>query len=61
MQRFFCLEYQFKPINIEIELRIYQSDEVRVYEADPDDIFHVMDRIITFDKRIDAIKQEALG
>jgi len=57
----FCLEYKFKPIDIEIELRIYQSDEVRIYEAAPDDIFHVMDRIITFDKRIEAIKQEALG
>ena len=57
---FFCLEYMFKPNEIEIELRIYQNDEVRVYDADPDVIFHIMDRIITFDKRIEAIKADAL-
>lgn len=57
----FCLEYNFKPMEIEIELRIYQSDEARIYEGDPDTIMHVMDRIVTFDKRINAIRQEALG
>jgi hypothetical protein len=56
----FCLEYKFKPFNIDIELRIYQNDEVRVYEADPDVIFHIIDKIITFDKRINAIREEAL-
>jgi len=55
----FCLEYRFKPFDIEIELRIYQNDEVRVYEADPDVIAHIMDRIISFDKRIAAIRLEA--
>ena len=58
---FFCLEYQMKPFDIEIELRIYQNDEVRIYEADPDVIFHIMDKIITFDKRINAIRMEALS
>jgi hypothetical protein len=57
----FCLEYRFKPMDIEIELRIYQNDEARIYDADPDDITHVMDRIVTFDRRITAIRQEALG
>jgi hypothetical protein len=56
---FFCLEYGFKPFDIQIELRIYQNDEVQIYEADPDVIFHLMDRIITFDKRIIAIRMEA--
>jgi hypothetical protein len=55
----FCLEYDFKPNTIEIELRIYQNDEVRIYDADPDAIFHIMDRIIMFDKRIETIKAEA--
>lgn len=54
----FCLEYQIKPFEIEIELRIYQNDEVRIYEADPDLIFHIMDKIITFDRRINSIRQE---
>lgn len=57
----FCLEYGFKPHMIETELRIYQNDEVRVYEADPDIITHIMDRIVTFDKRIKAIRLEAMS
>lgn len=56
----FCLEYRMKPFEIEIELRIYQNDEVRVYEADPDVITHIMDRVVTFDKRINEIRREAL-
>lgn len=57
----FALEYRFKPFDIETELRIYQLDEVQVYEADPDVIFHLMDKIVTFDKRIKAIRAEAEG
>lgn len=56
----FCLEYGFKPFAIEIELRIYQNDEVRIFEPDPDDIFHIIDKIVTFDKRINAMRLEAL-
>lgn len=54
----FCLEYHFRPFDIDMELRIYQNDEVRVLEPDPDDIFHVMDKIVTFDKLIDKIRAE---
>lgn len=54
----FCLEYRFKPFEIKIELRIYQNDEVRIYEGDPDVIFHIMDKIITFDKRLNALRLE---
>ena len=54
----FCLEYGFKPFEIEIELRIYQNDEVRIYEADPDLITHIMDKIVTFDKRINELRAE---
>lgn len=57
----FCLEYKVDPLLIEIELRIYQSDEARIYDADPGDILHVMDKIKMFDRRITAIRQEALG
>lgn len=55
----FCLEYRMRPFEMETELRIYQSDEVKIYEADPDVITHIMDKIITFDKRITAIRLEA--
>lgn len=57
----FCLEYRFKPHEIEIELRIYQNDEVQVYEADPDVITHIMDKIITFDKKLTALRLEVLS
>lgn len=52
----FCLEYGFSPYNIDIELRIYQSEEVRIYEPDPDTIAFIIQRIIDFDQRIEAIK-----
>lgn len=55
----FCLEYRFKPFDIDIELRIYQSNEIQIFDADPDVITHIMDRIVTFDKRINAMKLEA--
>lgn len=54
----FCLEYRFKPFDIQIELRIYQNDEVKVYIPDPDEIFHVMDRIITADKQLEYLRSE---
>jgi hypothetical protein len=55
----FCLEYRFKPLEIEAELRIYQHDEIQVYLPDPDNIFHIMDKIVTFDKRLDYLRVEA--
>lgn len=55
----FCLEYRVKPMEIGIELRIYQNDEVQEFLADPNDITHIMDRIVTFDKRIAQLKMEA--
>lgn len=57
----FCLEYKFRPFDIEIELRIYQSDEIQLFEADPDVIFHIMDKIVSFDKRINDLREEARG
>jgi hypothetical protein len=57
----FCLEYDVKPIDIEIELRIYQNDEVRVYEGDVLSITRIMDQIVYFDKKIDEMRLEAYG
>lgn len=56
----FCLEYRVKPWDISIELRIYQSDEVKVYVGDPDKIIHIQDRIVTFDRRINQMRLEGL-
>lgn len=56
----FCLEYRYKPFDIEIELRIYQNDEIRIYEGDPDTITHIMEKIKSFDKRISLMQKEGL-
>lgn len=52
----FCLEYQVKPQDIEIELRLYQSDEVNVENPEPDLIQSIMDKIKLFDKVISTIE-----
>lgn len=57
---FFCLEYRVKPHEIDIILRVYQSDEIKEEEPDPDVIVHIIDRIITFDKRINTLKLEMM-
>jgi Protein of unknown function (DUF2800) len=53
----FCLEYNVSPFEIDIELRIYQSDDVRVYTPSPETIFTIMETIIEFDKRIEMFKE----
>lgn len=53
----FCLEYSLDPAEIEIELRIYQRDEIRIFEPTPETIYYIMDTIIEFDKHIESLKQ----
>ncbi len=52
----FCLEYRVKPEEIEIELRIYQTNDILVYTPSPDEIQNIMQKIIIFDKKIEQIK-----
>ncbi len=52
----FCLEYDVKPHDINIELRIYQSDTVTIYTPLVEDILYITEKIITFDKQIDKMK-----
>lgn len=54
----FCLEYRVKPFDIEIELRLYQNDEVEIYIPDPKEILEVMDKIVASDKVINDIRKE---
>lgn len=54
----FCLEYKIKPSDIEIELRIYQNDDVLYDNPTAEDIVPIMDKIITADKIIQKIKFE---
>lgn len=54
----FCLEYRVKPIDIEIELRVYQNDEVKVLRPEAEDIQAIMDKIVHLDKIIEKIDYE---
>lgn len=55
----FCLEYRIKPMEIaEIELRIYQNNEIVYHNPELDEIAPVIDKIITFDKFLKQMKQE---
>ena len=53
----FCLEYRIKPGDINMELRIYQNDDILVSNPTAEDILPIMDKIITFDKVIESIKE----
>ena len=52
----FCLEYNIKPVDIETELRLYQADDVLVHNPEPEEVYNIMNKIITFDKRIEELK-----
>lgn len=54
----FCLEYKMKPSDIDMELRLYQSNEILVHNPTAEDIVPIIDKIITFDKIISKIKIE---
>lgn len=54
----FCLEYHVVPFDIDIELRIYQGEEVRVYDPLPETIQDIMDTIVHHDNLIEAFKQD---
>jgi len=52
----FCLEYSIDPFEIEIELRIYQRDDIRIFEPYGDTIASIMSRIIDFDQQLEEMK-----
>lgn len=56
----FCLEYGYKPGDIDVELRIYQSNEIFGSIPEPEDILPIMDKIIRFDKIIRRLKEEGM-
>lgn len=53
----FCLEYGKKPDKIDIELRIYQNNEILFECPEPELIFDIMKKIVSFDKIINTIKE----
>ena len=54
----FCLEYKVKPAEIDMELRLYQSDDILIHNPVADEILPIIDKIISFDKIITKIKSE---
>lgn len=48
----FCLEYKFKPGQIDMKLRIYQNDEIICHNPEADEIAPIMDTIIHHDKML---------
>jgi len=51
------LEYKVKPGEIEIELRIYQNDEVLIHKPTAEDILPIMDKIIHLNKLLEKIER----
>lgn len=52
----FCLEYKIKPGEIDMELRIYQNDEVIVHNPTAEDILPIMDKIVHLNKVLENIE-----
>lgn len=53
----FCLEYGVNPRDIMIELRIYQSNKIEVYNPPPPEIYAIMDNIRTKDKYLTELEE----
>ncbi len=56
----FFLEYGVRPSETEMELRIYQSDNIIIFNPTVEDIVPIIDKIKTFDKVINEIKLREL-
>lgn len=54
----FCLEYNVRPMEIETELRIYQSNKVLVETPNPEDIRGIMTQIVEFDKILSELEAD---
>jgi len=55
----FFLEYNYKPEDTKMELRIYQNDSIIIDSPDPIDIRGIMKKIVSFDKLIkEQVKKE---
>lgn len=52
----FCLEYKVKPGTIEMELRIYQEDDILVCNPTAEDVVPIIDKIVYLNKLLDKIE-----
>lgn len=54
----FCLEYRVKPEDIDIELRVYKSDEVLVHTPSAEEIKEIIDKIVHLNKILEKLEEE---
>ena len=54
----FCLEYKIKPGTIDMELRIYQNDDILVCNPTAEDIVPIIDKIVHLNKMFDKIESQ---
>ena len=52
----FCLEYKVKPGEINMELRIYQNDEIIYHKPTVEEIAPIMDRIVYVTKLFEKLE-----
>lgn len=57
----FCLEYKVDPKKIDMELRIYQNNEMSVKNPEPETIIGIMNKGKLFDKEIEKLRKEEEG
>ena len=56
----FCLEYNIRPGDIDMELRIYQNDEILYHTPTAEDIRPIMDKIKHLDKLLLKLASEGV-
>ena len=54
----FCLEYRFDPTDIDMELRIYQNNEITIDHPELDVMHFTMDRIVHCSSILEEVKAE---
>lgn len=53
----FCLEYHVQPKDIEIELRIYQNDEIIHHKPLAEEIGAIMNKIVSLDSMLEKYEE----
>jgi len=54
----FCLEYGVDPFTINMELRIYQNDEIVAIKPHPEEISAIEEKIMRFDQIIEGLRSK---
>lgn len=54
----FCLDYNIEPKDIDMELRIYQNNDIIVEKPDFKDILYIINKIQKFDELIETLKED---